>query len=60
MALPADTRVMVLVDSADSVADNALEKETAEYYQGQTPGDSEDNAWGEGLSSDSRHAWDDK
>lgn len=55
VCLPAQSEVLVLIDSPDRAAQQQLDQEIRDYYQG--GGDAEDEAWGQATARESHRAW---
>jgi hypothetical protein len=58
VALPNQAEALVLVDSADRTAQERLDREIRQYYQGAA--DAEDGAWRQATETDSIRAWDEE
>jgi hypothetical protein len=59
VALAANTKLIILVDSGDSSGMDELNRAAREYYQSLTAEEiAEDAEWARAAAPDSKHAWD--
>jgi hypothetical protein len=59
LSLPAQAKVIVLVDFDETSARAELDQAAREYYQSQSPEErADDLSWGRAVAPDSKHAWD--
>ena len=58
VSVPPQAEALVLVNEADSTAQQALDQAVREYYQGGP--DADDEAWGRATGPQSHRAWDEE
>jgi hypothetical protein len=56
VSLPPQSEALVLIDGADTAAQQQLDAAVRAYYQGN--GDPDDDAWGRATAPKSQRAWD--